>query len=424
MLNLKNKGGKMLMRYDLIRKSSAFLVVILFIVVSAIPSFAIDNSPKADLIKIQSRSSFDIDGNITSLMKEGKIPSLSACIIKNDSMVWYGGYGYYNLLRRKTPSKGTLYMVCSISKAIAATALMQLYEKGLFDLDDDVSDYLPFVLRNPNYPNVSITFRMLLSHQSSLSHSSNRDLFLAMTVHILFPNKFPYPIIKELLIPGGSLYCPDVWTKNKPGEAFNYSNTGFDILQYLVERLSYQSFDNYCKENILKPLKMYNSSFNLRDSKRINRAIPYVSIGNFFVRIPFYPFYDAPDKATGGLITSVEDLSHFLIAHMNNGTYDGVRILNQSSIELMHTIHYYHELTQISNFQYGLGWMFFNISGMIYQGHAGGEPGFRAHMIFNETNKIGIILLFNAGKLNEVFGVTNDLIEMLFLNGKGYEHME
>jgi len=80
---------------------------------------------------------------------------------------------------------------------------------------------------------------------------------------------------------------------------------------------------------------------------------------------------------------------------MNNGTYDGVRILNNSNIELIHTIHYYHELNEYFQFQYGLGWMFFNKSGTMYQGHHGDTIGYKARMLFRESDKTGAIILIN-----------------------------
>ena len=231
----------------------------------------------------------DIDEEINTLIDQARIPSVSACIIKNDSIVWYGGYGKYNKLLRLKPTKNTVYMAASVSKAITATAVMQLYEKGLFDLDDDVSEYLPFVLRNPKYPDIPITFRMLLSHQSSLSLSTQfLHIGIAYMLNFL---KSPYPNFEEFFVPGGRAYSPTTWNDNKPGEAFNYSNFGYNLLEYLVGSISKQPFKEYCRENIFIPLEMYNSSFSPRDFKRINLAVPYVQIGKFIIR---GPFYDAP----------------------------------------------------------------------------------------------------------------------------------
>jgi len=160
-----------------------------------------------------------------------------------------------------------VYMAGSVSKAIAAMALMQLYEDDLFELDDDINDYLPFPLRNPYHPEVPVTFKMVLSHQSSLPLTDQIQYpYIGISYLLNFP-KLTYPDFKEYLVPGGRAYNPDAWTDNTPGEAFNYSNVGFMLVEYLVELISEQDYKDYCNENIFIPLKMYNTSFNFRDFK-------------------------------------------------------------------------------------------------------------------------------------------------------------
>lgn len=403
---IKNRLGKTL----------ALLIILIFIGANFFPtSVGFVSEDNTALLVDQKYSDLDFDDNITLLMKQAKIPSLSACIVKNDSVVWHNGYGFYNRLLRKKPSDDTVYMAGSVSKAVTATALMQLYEKGLFDLDDDVSDYLPFVLRNPSCPDVLITFRMLMSHQSSLPNvtvTTMKDLILFGIVCHLFPLQFPYPAIEEYLVPGGRLYHESVWTNNYPGEEFNYSNMGYLILEYLIEQLSGQSYDSYCKEHIFEPLSMYNTTFSFKDIKRKQRAVPYLKRKGILVRIPFY---DVPKSGAGGLVTSIDDLSHFLIAHMNNGVYENERILNESSVELMHTIHAYNNNTGILDYYYGLGWMFFDMNGTIYQGHDGDTPGFSARMVYNENNKTGVIFLINRTRRNiEDLKLSRELMEMFF----------
>ena len=112
---------------------------------------------------------FLFDKKIEFFMKLSLFPSISACIIKDDNVIWSNGYGYYDIDNKKQATENTIYNIASISKTITGTAIMQLYEKKLFDLDQDVNDFLPFELRNPYFPDEPITFRMLLSHSSSLN---------------------------------------------------------------------------------------------------------------------------------------------------------------------------------------------------------------------------------------------------------------
>ena len=182
---------------------------------------------------------------IRTMMRLAHLESLSTGIIKNNSLVWYNGYGFSDRLLLQRASKDTMYMAGSISKVITATALMQLYEDESydFDLDDNVSEWLPFDFKNPNFPNINITFRMLLAHQSSL-HDHDKISELAY----LFSNH-PYSYTKELLLPNGGDYHPEYWGDYLPGAGANYSNLGFTLLGYIIERMTDQSFEQYCNDN-------------------------------------------------------------------------------------------------------------------------------------------------------------------------------
>jgi len=149
-------------------KISASIIVCILIVITISPTtIGIDLSTK-QIIKsegikeIFTEPFFDI--YINTLMKVAHKPSIAACIIHNDIVVWSKGYGYYDLESQKPTNEDILYLQASVSKTVTATALMQLYEQGLFDLDDDINDYLPFELRNPNYPDEPITIKMVLSY--------------------------------------------------------------------------------------------------------------------------------------------------------------------------------------------------------------------------------------------------------------------
>jgi len=153
------------------------------------------------------------DFKIKFFMRLGHMLSISACVIKNNSMVWSKGYGFSDRALLKTPSKDTNYMIGSISKVITATAIMQLYENDSYDfeLDDNVNKYLPFDFKNPNFNEVNITFRMLLAHQSSLHDHDSKN-----ATRFLFSNK-PYSYLQELLFLDGEHYLEDCWAEYSPG---------------------------------------------------------------------------------------------------------------------------------------------------------------------------------------------------------------
>ena len=113
---------------------------------------------------------------IESTMETHLIPGLSVSIVKNNNIVWEKQFGYANIINDILVDENTMFILSSISKTITATALMQLFENGLFDLDDDIDTYLPFNVNHPDFPIMPITFRMLLTHSSGI-----RDNWSVMT---------------------------------------------------------------------------------------------------------------------------------------------------------------------------------------------------------------------------------------------------
>lgn len=135
----------------------------------------------------------DIDVELQRIIQENNLPSLSACVVKNDSIVWLQTYGYGDIENRNNATKETIYHVGSISKLIVVTAIMQLEEQGKIDLDEDITTYLPVVLRHPDFPNTPITTRMLLTHRASLSWPQSYDAEQGMW-NQFEPDQGPHPV--------------------------------------------------------------------------------------------------------------------------------------------------------------------------------------------------------------------------------------
>ncbi len=355
---------------------------------------------------------------IQILMKLAHMSAVSAAIVKDDECIWTDGFGLYDRENNKKANEETIYLVASISKSFTATAIMQLYEKGLFDLDDDVNSYLHFSLRNPNYPDDPITFRMLLAHHSSIARENEglTNFFTRIIPGGMNLSGYPSPFLNDFLVPGGVYYKPQVWLDIPPGQEMHYANIGFAILGYLVEILSGKSFENYCQENIFKPLNMNNTSFKFSFVNKSRTAVPYDFKSGKYTPIIHYDLIDSP---VGGLRTSVLDLSHFLIAIMNGGVYKDTRILNETTIDLMHTIQY---PDKGYNFQYGLGFQIWETSTGISIGHSGGLFGVSTKMVFRKSDNIGIIFFTTRQISNKIEGIMFSLIELfLFWKASGFK---
>ncbi len=374
------------------------------------------------------------------LMKLAKFPSLSACIIDGDKVIWSNEYGFYDLENRKPATENTIYNVAHISCSVTGTALMQLYEQELFDLDEDVNNYLPFTLRNPHFPDDPITFRMLLSQTSSLRDDIQINERFGRSIAYDWINIsgdppfsfFPMPWLEDHITLNGDAYNPALWSGiYKPGAYSWYAHLNFAVIAYLVECISGEVFVDYCKNHIFKPLEMYNTSFNLTELDIDQVAIPYhyykqqqeylrineISIdGNihpsFYWRLLNYP--------AGGLYSTVSDLSHFLIAHVNNGVYKGVSILNSETIDEMHMIQPPGNFNAMIAAYYGLAWLFkvnplfFNITLM---GHYGLNLGAVSIMYHIPTEDIRVIMMANGDGLEGNIMAINLIEISLFVKG-------
>lgn len=361
--------------------------------VQATPTIQKNIQPTAELF----------DQKISFLMRLAGFSALSTCLIQDDQIIWSNGYGYYDRDNHTPAVPTTIYVLASVTKTIVGTALMQLYDLGLFDLEDDVNTILPFELRNPNFPDDPITVRMLLSHTSSLN-TNNQAQYYWMNFSGDPPfSFFPEPYLQEFLLPGGRFYDDTVWSdKYRPGEQAMYANIGFDIISYLVELLSGEPFLDYCDTHLFAPLEMYNTSFNLSRLDIDQVAIPYQRYRGRYYQIDELMFLfgdDTPPEKywrircypAGGLYSTVEDLAHFLIAHMNQGLYKDFQLLQPDTVTLMHTIAADNEIG------YGLAWMQFNIgSRLTTTGHGGDLPGADTWMLYNETQDRGVIYFANG----------------------------
>ncbi|KYK21129.1 hypothetical protein AYK21_05200 [Thermoplasmatales archaeon SG8-52-2] len=376
------------MRYNILKKILVLVIIALLFEVNLQYGISANNqSPFSNYRNdIINSNEDEFDEKIMFYMQQGHMPSISTCIIKNDSVLWSKGYGLSNINKGIKATDKTIYLIASITKTITATAIMQLWEQGLFDLDDDVNDYLPFSLRNPKYPDIPITFRMLLAHHSSLSDSY---LILGFYFTVL---KLPIEYIEQLLVPGGKLYRSVFWTDEPPGEQLVYSSIGYEVLGYLVELLSGKKLDEYCKEFIFDPLEMHNTSFDRSYFELKDIARPYIWIFNrTFIPVVHY---NLKNSASGGIRTSVIDLSHFLIANMNGGVYKNNRILEEETVQLIRT-RQYPDNDSTNRYTYGLGWRIsvrYNTNSF---GHSGGLPGVLTFMYYYLENQTGIIFFTN-----------------------------
>jgi CubicO group peptidase (beta-lactamase class C family) len=338
-------------------------------------------------------NSTSIDSFITATMSEYHIPGLSACILKEGELVWHNAYGYADIERNIPVTDSTLFTLASITKTITGTALMQLYERSFFNLDDNVNNYLPPDLQvvNPSYPNDPITFKMILSHVSSINQ--NWDVLRPLIVAGDSPMTL-FDFLKSYLVPGGDYYTDMNYSPYPPAITFNYCGTAIALLGYIVEAITDTAFADYCQKHIFTPLSMNETSWFLANLDTSHIARPYTWSSSGYKPSPHHtvPYYPA-----GSLRTSSLQLTRFLNAFIQKGTLGDVKILDSATVELMTTIHYPEiPIPGYPDSSQGLIWYQEYFGDRLVWGHSGGSTfGATTAMYYYEPEKTGVIVLSN-----------------------------
>ena len=172
---------------------------------------------------LQPMSSPYLDSCFQTHMETYHIPGVSACIVKEGQIRWIGAYGDANIEMGIPVDTSTLFFLASISKTVTVTPLMQLWEEGLFELEDSINEYLPFEVRNPFDTLTPITFKMLCTHTSSI-----RDNWVNMPYYWTGdPPTTLEGYLFDYLHPDGNLYNQSLNYYNEtPGTNSHYSNIG------------------------------------------------------------------------------------------------------------------------------------------------------------------------------------------------------
>ena len=336
------------------------------------------------------------------------IPGIAVGVVIGDKLVWSKGYGWANLEKRTPMSTDGVMNIASISKTITATAVMQLWEKGLLQLDEDVNTYIPFKLHHPHFPEKAITIRQLLTHTSGIKDGPGYKKGYACGDPAISLKDW----IESCLVVGGEHYSAEYnFYPEGPGAVHRYSNVAFGLLGYIVEALTKQPFYSYVKENILSPLGMSHTGYLLSEIDTQKIITPYLYLGPlqmglastkasplpYFNPYCIYSFWNYPD----GLIrTSVEDLAKYAAAYMNGGSYQGKRVLKQETIEMMHK----GQLSKSINEDQDQGLSWFYSPGLAPSWfHGGSDPGVSTRLYINKENKIGVIVLQNSNEDNAFY---------------------
>jgi CubicO group peptidase (beta-lactamase class C family) len=348
-------------------------------------------------------SNAELDSFIVATMESYHIPGIAAAAIGGGAIVWTGAYGYANIEEDIPVADTTLFMLASISKTFTGLALMQLWEAGLFGLDDDINPYMPIDVINPFFSEDVITFRMLLSHVSSLKDN------WAVMYSTYVAGDTPIPLdqyVEDYFTPTGIYYDTFGNFNNwRPASHWQYCNHNFVLIGYLVQTISGTPFDQYCNDSVFAQLGMNETSWFLAGLDTSNVAMPYNYAGGIYEPIGQFGYADYP---AGTLRTSSIQLARHLIAMLQNGQIDGVRVLDSETVDTMLTIQY----PDLYGSQ-GLVWFHNHLGGRWVWRHGGGDQGVSTMASFCPSDNSGVVVLANRSAASGVGLIESKIYEFI-----------
>jgi CubicO group peptidase (beta-lactamase class C family) len=329
----------------------------------------------------QSASYDEIDAYIEREMRRLNIPGVSLVIVEGDQIVHLRGFGKARS-DGEAPTPQTPFALGSTTKSFTATAVMQLVEAGKIDLDSPVQRYLPWFRVADPQASARITIRHLLNQTSGMSTLAGTACLGDLDDRLdaaerqarsLSTLKLTHPV----------------------GTCFQYCNLNYNLLGLIIEVVSGQPYAEYVQQHIIVPLEMRHTSTSPALAKQNGLALGHRYWFGMPIAAPDVPFPLSALPA-GGLISTSEDLAHYLIAHLNGGRYGETQILSNASIEEMQRGIAEQRVMDASVAAYGMGWFVNPIGGTTLVSHGGNVPNFSSFLGLLPEQKKGVVLLVNA----------------------------
>jgi CubicO group peptidase (beta-lactamase class C family) len=327
-----------------------------------------------------------ITERIKTFVEEVNAVSVNVALVRDGQIIYKEAFGKANVEKGIDATTKHQYMIGSVSKLFTGTAIMQLVEQGKIDLTADINEYLPFKVRNPEYPQIPITIKMLMTHTSSFAvrRSLQKELYV---------DGDPEMSLKELsnkyFDNKGKFYEEFNFEEYQPGEKWAYRNWNYVLLGYIVERVTGMQYYEYSYKDILEPLEMHSSKWFLRELDLDDLAIHYQP--NESGEQSPVDFYGWPGYPDGQLRSNVEEMSNFLIMYLNDGEFRGKRILTGDSISRIFTTNEFEGLTGRVFKGMGLTWFVDAGYDSVFS-HGGSPTATRIDVLIDKASNSGFVL--------------------------------
>ena len=321
--------------------------------------------------------------SIEVIMKQENITGLMLGITTKDSVIFSGGFGYSDLDAKRRVDENTLFRMGSITKMFVSLGIMKLVSEGKLKLDDELKKIAPEV---PFQNKWESTNPVRIVHL--LEHTTGFDDIKLNRMYSLDAKENTG--IDMMLVHKNSMICR--W---KPGERFAYSNPNYAILGYIIEKISGKPYNQYLTENILTPLGMMNSNFNLRSKFPQKDVKEYIVKNGKTIQVRSVTLLSGPQ---GALWSSAEDMVRFLQLFLRKGS----PLFTANTIAEIETAHSSLAARSGQKNGYSLGNdnTFFGYSKFPFRGHGGLTGTCFSSCKYNRELGIGFVLASNSNNNN------------------------
>jgi len=325
------------------------------------------------------------DSYMEQVLKDWNTPGIGVGIVVNDKLVFAKGYGYRDYEKKLPFTLATLCQIASNSKLFTAVSAGMLVEEGKLTWDKPVRESVPTIQFYNDQLNNNVTLRDMLSHRTGVTR---HDLIW-----------FKSPFTRKELFEKLKYLEP----QEPMRETFLYNNLMYAAAGSIIELKSGKTWEQFVRERIFTPLDMNTTTFTISDmTQHPDHGVPYKEKRDSFelYKIPYYEDTEGVAPA-GAIISNIDELSHWLIALMNDGKYNGKQVLPanvlkatlQPAIGLPNTLGESQGFWELLNPAYGMGRQTAAYRGHLMTFHGGDLPGFHSQVSFLPNDKIGVIVL-------------------------------
>ncbi|MFC1608054.1 serine hydrolase domain-containing protein [Candidatus Latescibacterota bacterium] len=377
-------------------KISLFVIPVIFLMVSVPHSHSKVLSTDSGIpisSTVENNTFNDVREKMIEMVRKGESPSFSVAVSKGGKVIWEEFFGWADREKEIPATSQSMYSIASTTKPMTATGLMILKERGQVDLSKPANTYIaPAQLKAYESEDSCATVKHILTHTSGLP----------MHYKYYYEDE-PYrePGMAESIRRYGILVQP-------PGEYFEYANFGYGILDFIIEKVSGQTYPEFMKKEVFLPLGMTHSSVH------IDPALEKYAATRYDEDNAPVPFYDFDHDGASAVFCSTPDLLRFGMFHMKDRLPDQSPILEDASIDEMQKITDIKAAcwSEETDSGYTLGWMVNKYKGYKTVSHNGGMVGVTSSLMLIPSESIAIVIVTNCLNFN-TYGLPYEILNNL-----------